>query len=265
MRIKGFAFVGLAAASAMPVGKEFAKNYFWDRVLHFMSPILEPIGLWIIDYGPAVVFLIAGFYVTTTGAERAAARKRIERSVNLYLLVAGIGAVTLLGGLVGAWWDYRRGPVIFTWNLSSPINIGGSGNVYYIGSFSIGGENRWDEPITKIKASIRSNIDGRVPLFFVKNQLIDPAKVVVPPHQKFFLAANAKPDGAGTMSFDEFYRDFGSFTFVFQHDDAEPIKVYFSESNVRKIVEDATANVKNAMESVMKNMQPAGSGIIVRD
>jgi hypothetical protein len=73
MRFSGLALGGLSFASATPLGREFFKNYFWDRVLHFMSPVLEPLGPWIIDYGPAVAFLIAAVYVTTTTAERTAA------------------------------------------------------------------------------------------------------------------------------------------------------------------------------------------------
>jgi hypothetical protein len=79
--------------------------------------------------------------------------------LNLYLLIAAILLVGAAIAFAGYLIDRSRGPLQWTWDTNSPVGFSmSSGGPLWADAFQIKGRNRWGDPITITKASIRSDI-----------------------------------------------------------------------------------------------------------
>src|SRR3569833_2802671 len=106
-RFKAYIFAILGGATALPIASEFIKSHFWERVIHVMNPILEAFLPAFQDYGVPVSFGLAALYFGIGKEKLSTFFEWWKRKLNLWLLLAGAGAVAFVGGLVGAWWDYQ--------------------------------------------------------------------------------------------------------------------------------------------------------------
>jgi hypothetical protein len=194
--------------------KKFLDTYFWDGVLHMVEPLSRPALALVVEYGPAVAFGVLGLYLSTSPADRAAIWTRVRKKLSIYYVVAIVAALVFVGAMLGAWFDYRRGPVI--WKMTMPNaplawEASGSGPLYFIG-FQIVGNNRSNNPISPSAAYIQSNVTGaRVPLTFPHDNPI--ASGIIQPGATFYLIG-PRPPNQTTASFVR--QEFGSFTFVFE-------------------------------------------------
>jgi hypothetical protein len=166
-------------------------------------------------------------------------RRTKEISVTITPLLA---SVVLTACALSAWgwylYDRSQGPVVWTWNEHCPITIGRTDDVYGVYSFGFSGLNRSDEPISKIKTFIKSNITGEtMPLGFAAGQLVPAEKVIIPPGVQFFLHA-VLPGGNNSagIPFEHFRTDYGRFTFSFEYEGGSFVRT-FNEAEVDRIIE----------------------------
>lgn len=85
-RFKAFIFAVLGGATTFPVAREFIKSLFWDRVIHFMNPILESGFLLFQDYGIPACFGIAALYFGIGREKLTSLADWAKRRLNLWLV-----------------------------------------------------------------------------------------------------------------------------------------------------------------------------------
>src|SRR5579872_3600752 len=111
-RITAAIFGVLGGLSALPFGRELLKNIFWDRVIHFMNPILEPAFQLIQEYSiPAAFFLIALYF----GVGRDSLIALVDwskRKLNWYLVTSIVFGCASIVALALFFWDRSRGPIL---------------------------------------------------------------------------------------------------------------------------------------------------------
>jgi hypothetical protein len=179
-------------------------------------------------------------------------RSKREITVSFSPLAAALFATLLtLCAWIWYFYDRSRGPILWTWDASSPIAVGGSSDDIRVDAFQAKGINRWDEIIYPIKAFIRSDTTGQVlPLFFQGNGPVEPSKVTIPAGRQFTVSASLPPIDpkySSSVSRGDFTKVFPSFTFVFEYEGSEPYKVSFRESDVAKHLDRAESAVKQSL------------------
>jgi hypothetical protein len=84
--------VAVGFLSLTPPGKKFLEAYFWDRVFHFINPVLDSMSWILVDYGPAAVFLALAVYLSTSADYRLEVWHWAKSKLNIYYVVAILGA-----------------------------------------------------------------------------------------------------------------------------------------------------------------------------
>ena len=76
-KIGGAIIVIIGGASWLPIGREFLKALFWDRVLHMVNPYIEQFRWgYLFDYAPAVFFIAFGLFLLFGPFARSAPMRR---------------------------------------------------------------------------------------------------------------------------------------------------------------------------------------------
>jgi hypothetical protein len=169
------------------------------------------------------------------------AKEWTGRRLNLWLACTVLATLVTLGFLIGYAWDRSRGPIIWTFDVSSPIGWSRSaGESLWIMGFQIKGRNRWDEPVVTTNAYIRSDITAEsVPLTFnVNGTRVEASKVTIPPEISFILSSvfpSSDSKKSAGVSMENFLKNFSRFTFVFEYEGGHSTR-RFSENEVKKFI-----------------------------
>jgi hypothetical protein len=166
--------------------------------------------------------------------------RRLAAMAPQLMMFAGI--LIFLAGL--AWFIHNRsrGPIEWTWNQNSPISFWRSGSEpLMVYCFNIQGRNRSDDPITHVKASIRSDITGKTfQLMFVENGTpVSTDGMLIPPGQQFTLHSlipSPDPRYNSGMYADAFKVEYGKLKFVFRYDEGGEITKSFSEDDIKSFI-----------------------------
>jgi hypothetical protein len=243
---KTFAFLSTvsAALSITPPGRKFAEVYFWDRVMHIMNPLIDSTSWVVVDYGPAVALLALSGYLFATDGQRAAFKVRVRR-LNPYLVIAAFALVIFVGALLGAWLDYRRGPV--NWVLDSPGSPIGfwqsADGPLLVSGFNVSGTNKTDKPVSFTDAYIQSGITNQIVRFRigVPGGDITPAEATLEPHGSVVMVGNypVPPEQAQQIQVSKLKEDFGTFKFYAAYADGRIFEKSFSADDVDALIAKA--------------------------
>jgi hypothetical protein len=238
-----------------PVGREFVKAVFWDRVVHVMNPILDPALSLAMDYGPGLLVICIGLYFLI-------GRDKIARTIgwarvklNIWVILAVISGIACIGFVIAYFIDLSRGPVVWKFGASSPINtwMNTTDKVLWVEGFHITGQNRWNDPISPTRAFIRSDLNSRTIKLGIPNAQGIPADVAefsIPGEAQILLRASftsSDPALHSGISLNEFRTEFGRFTFFFEWDGGS-YKKQFREADVDHFVQLADQKNRDARE-----------------
>ena len=172
-----------------------------------------------------------------------------------------MGAIVFIGAIAGYIVDRNHGPIAWMWDLNSPLGHSRSfGGPLWIDGFQIKGTNVSDDPVSSIKAFVRSDITTKIyPLKFSdpKAGLIPAENVSIPPRASFtlhYVIPSTDPKYSQGIIVDQFRIDFQRFTFIFDHDGQKFIK-HFSSKEVDGFIEDADRATRDALK-------PSNPGIV---
>lgn len=246
MRVKAaplISWIAGALSLTHPIQK-FVDTYFWDKVLHAAEPLFDPVFSTLTSYGPATVFALLGIYLSINQEDRAALYRRARKTLNPYYIVAILAAAVLVGALVGALLDYRRGPIVWVISTGSPIEFSKmQGGSTVISGFRVIGNSRSDRPVLFKDGYIQSNITGQAVRF----------KIGIPGGEISLDEAALEPEGSISLygrypaeeaektgiSLDRFRSEFGSFTFHIQYSDGRVYEREFSSADVDSLIRSA--------------------------
>ncbi|MGM4967448.1 hypothetical protein AB7714_28400 [Tardiphaga sp. 1201_B9_N1_1] len=267
-RFKAFIFAILGGATVLPIGREYIKSLFWDRIVQLMNPVIEPVYSALQNYGIPTVFGISAVYFAIGDSHFIRLRAWGRRMLNWYLVASAVFCAAAVAAIGLYFWDRSRGPIIFSWKAPAPIMLGRSGDVYKIDGFQVSGENRWDAPISNIRTYIRSNKTAKiVPLMFMTNGPPQPAdRIVIQGNRPFGLVSVSVIIPEQSPSIEAFLLEFPSFLFSFEADGVR-VSRNFDEAEVNLLVSDAMAAAKKQKEEVEKAMgvgRGPGFGVTVK-
>lgn len=170
--------------------------------------------------------------------------------LNLWIVLASVGAVLMLLGAGGYLWDLSRGPVIWDWGFRwLNNNYVPALNRIVINRFEIVGDNRWDDPIVISEAYIRSDItnqriDMDAHLKAGGNTWTSTTMKVVPSKGRFLLYGKFNPDPNNYQGLpdNEFKDQFRQFSFFFNGKLVRRFYPNDVEKLIQKLQEGAVKN-----------------------
>lgn len=245
-RIFGSVLTLIGASDLAPFGRDFIRAIFWDRVVHVTDPILRASIEFALDYALPIVIVMIGLSLLAGPERRYGYANWLRKKLNIYLVIAGVATLVLVGAVIGYFIDQLRGPI--DWVLDSP----GSPIEFYrapdgplvVSGFRIIGTSRSDLPAPLQSAFIRSDITGEtIPFKFgIPGGEIGADEAVVEPHGSvnMFAAIPASEDQRKTgISLDWFTREFGRFTFMLEYADGKKFEKSFSSQDVEILITKA--------------------------
>lgn len=142
-------------------------------------------------------------------------------------------------------------PIKWVWDENSPLaTIRGYGEPLLIIGFQIKGTNISKDPLTSIKAFIRSDITADTYELKISDsessQLISTNNVIIPPDVNFTLIHVFQHHDRGIIA-DRFRIDFRQFTLIFEHDGKKIIK-HFSSKDVDDFIDRADRATRDALK-----------------
>jgi hypothetical protein len=232
-----------------PVRKVIDK-IFWNWVYQMIGPV-EPI---IEGYAVPVALFAFGVYLSTREGYGASLLKKVRDKLNPYYLVAGLAALVFVGALIGAWLDYRRGPINWVLDSSgSPISFWQQADgPLLVSDFNIIGHNRTDYPVPLAESFLRSDITNQILHFKigVPGGEISTQEATVEPRGSVNLhavypAPQAQQSG---ITAERLRSEFGRFTFSVKYADGRGFEKSFSDSEVDAIINNAAKAMRKSLQ-----------------
>jgi hypothetical protein len=246
----GMASQAVSALSLTEPGRKIIDKVFWNWVLQMLGPVAPLVE----DYAIPVAFFGFGIYLWTREGYGASLLQKVKDKLNPYYAVAGLAALVFVGALIGAWLDYRRGPI--DWVLDStgsPISFWQQADgPLLVSDFNIIGNNRSDYPVPLGKSFLRSDITGQILNFKIgipggdisTNEATVEPRGTVNIHATY-PAPQAQQSGITT---EKFRSEFGRFTFSIEYADGRGFEKSFSASDVDDLISNAAKHHRKILQ-----------------
>jgi hypothetical protein len=240
----------LSALSLTNPGRKILDKIFWDWVFQMVGPV-QPI---LVEYLAPVVLFAAGLYLWTRDGYGASLLERVKGKLNPYYAIAGVAALVCGAALIGAWLDYRRGPI--NWVLDSPgspISFWQQADgLLLVSDFSIIGHNRTDKPVPMGESFLRSDVTNQILHFRigVPGGDISTTEATVEPRGSVNLHATYPAPQAqqSGITAEKFRSEFGRFTFSIKYADGRDFEKSFSDSEVDALINNAAKAMRKSLQ-----------------
>jgi hypothetical protein len=174
--------------------------------------------------------------------------------LNPYYVVASVAALVAIGALIGAWLDYRRGPI--NWVLDStgsPVSFWQQADgPLLVSDFNVIGHNRTDYPVPLGESFLRSDVTNQVLHFKIgiPGGDIPTTEATVEPRGSVNLhaaypAPQAQQSGITT---ERLRSEFARFTFSIKYADGRRFQKSFSASEVDDLINSAAKHHRQLLQ-----------------
>jgi hypothetical protein len=232
----------IGALSLTTPGRKILDKLFWNWIFELAGPI-EP---FFVDAAFPIVFFAVGLFLWTRDGYGALLLERTKAMLNVYYVVATVAAVVLVGALILAWLDHRRGPVDWVESTGSPISFWmRAGGPLLVANFSVIGRNKTDEPVGFGDCFIRSDITNAIVRFRigVVGGDISPSEATLEPKGSVIMVGDYPATDVerrtGEISVQRFREEFGRFTFHVEYRDGRKFERSFTASDVDHLIDGA--------------------------
>jgi hypothetical protein len=239
----------LSALSLTSPGRKILDKIFWDWVFQMVGPV-QPV---LVEYAAPVALFAAGLYLWTRDGYGASLLERVKQKLNPYYAVAGLAALVCAAAIIGAWLDYRRGPINWVLDSSgSPISFWQQADgPLLVSDFNVIGHNRTDDPVPLGESFLRSDVTNQTLQFKIGvpgGDISTPEATVEPRGSVTLHAVYPAPLAQqGGISAERLRSEFGRFTFSIKYTDGRSFEKSFSASEVDALISNAAKANRNSL------------------